>query len=125
MSKLYSLWDSFRSQIPFLTILDPHPVARMVRSLIDTYVHEGWMPDCRMSFNRGFTQGGSNADVILADAFAKGITLGIDWNKGYQAVVKDAEVEPFDWCCHGRGGLDSWKTLGYVGPISCLYAGKC
>jgi len=29
-------------------------------------------------------------------------------------VVKDAEVEPFDWCCHGRGGIDSWKAHGYI-----------
>lgn len=28
--------------------------------------------------------------------------------------MKDAEVEPFDWCCHGRGGIDSWKSLGYI-----------
>jgi predicted alpha-1,2-mannosidase len=85
----------------------------MVRSLIDTYVHEGWLPDCRMSLTKGYTQGGSNADVVLADAYLKGIE-GVDWNLGYEAVIKDAEVEPFDWCCHGRGGLDSWKTLGYI-----------
>ena len=51
-----SLWDSFRSQIPFLTILDPPAVGHMVRSLIDTYVHQGWLPDCRMSLCKGFTQ---------------------------------------------------------------------
>ena len=28
--------------------------------------------------------------------------------------MKDAEVEPYDWCCQGRGGLDSWKALGYI-----------
>lgn len=33
----YCLWDSFRSQIPFLTILDPASVSQMIRSLIDTY----------------------------------------------------------------------------------------
>ena len=29
-------------------------------------------------------------------------------------MVKDAEVEPYDWCCEGRGGLDSWKSVGYI-----------
>jgi putative alpha-1,2-mannosidase len=29
-------------------------------------------------------------------------------------VVKDAEVEPYDWSNEGRGGLDSWKRLGYI-----------
>ncbi|KAF6822722.1 glycosyl hydrolase family 92 protein [Colletotrichum plurivorum] len=110
----YCLWDSFRSQIPFLVILDPTAVAEMVRSLIDTYVHLGWLPDCRMSLCKGLTQGGSNADNVLADAYLKNITEGIDWDKGYEAVVKDAEEEPFDWSVNGRGGLDSWKRLGYI-----------
>ncbi|CAJ2509327.1 Uu.00g143530.m01.CDS01 [Anthostomella pinea] len=110
----YCLWDSFRSQIPFLTILDPDSVSQMIRSMIETYRHEGWLPDCRMTFSKGYTQGGSNADVILSDGFQKGLVDGIDWDTGYQAVVKDAEVEPFDWSSEGRGGLDSWKALGYI-----------
>ncbi|OAA35638.1 Glycosyl hydrolase 92 [Beauveria brongniartii RCEF 3172] len=110
----YCIWDLFRSQLPFLTILDPAAVSQMIRSLISTYENDGWLPDCRMSLSRGYTQGGSNADIVLADAYLKGIKNGIDWNKGYEAVKKDAEVEPFDWCCHGRGGIDSWKELGYI-----------
>ncbi|TWU72691.1 hypothetical protein ED733_003628 [Metarhizium rileyi] len=110
----YCIWDLFRSQFPFLTILDPDAVAQMIRSLISTYEHDGWLPDCRMSFSRGYTQGGSNADNVLADVYLKGIEAGIDWQKGYEAVKKDAEVEPYDWCCRGRGGIDSWKKLGYI-----------
>lgn len=109
-----SIWDLFRSQTPFLIVLDPATVARMVRSLIDTYVHEGWLPDCRMSLCKGYTQGGSNADNILGDAYLKGISDGIDWKLGYEAVVNDAENEPYDWSNEGRGGLDSWKSLGYI-----------
>ncbi|EAQ87760.1 hypothetical protein CHGG_04379 [Chaetomium globosum CBS 148.51] len=86
------LWDQFRSQLPLLAITDPLALTDMVRSLIDTYRHLGWLPDCRMSLNKGYTQ----------------------WDDGYAAVVKDAEVEPYDWCCEGRGGLDSWKSLGYI-----------
>lgn len=110
----YCIWDLFRSQMPFLTILDPEAVAEMIRSLISTYEYEGWLPDCRMSLCKGFTQGGSNADNVFADAFLKGISAGIDWEKGYEAVRKDAEVEPYDWSNQGRGGLDSWKSLGYI-----------
>ncbi|KAM7195311.1 glycoside hydrolase [Naviculisporaceae sp. PSN 640] len=110
----YCIWDLFRSQLPFLTITDPTAVEQMIRSLIDTYRHVGWLPDCRMTLSKGYTQGGSNADVVLADAYIKGLGGGINWKDGYAAMVKDAEVEPFDWCCQGRGGLDSWKTLGYI-----------
>ncbi|KAL4939972.1 hypothetical protein BDV06DRAFT_230721 [Aspergillus oleicola] len=110
----YCLWDSFRSQLPFLTIVDPSAVARMIRSLIDTQQHLGWLPDCRMSLCKGYTQGGSNADVVLADAYVKGLSDGINWDDGYAAVQKDAEEEPYDWSNEGRGGLASWKSLNYI-----------
>lgn len=44
-----------------------------------------------MSFSKGYTQGGSNADVVIGDAFLKGITDGVDWETAYEAVVSDAE----------------------------------
>ncbi|KAL5356970.1 glycosyl hydrolase family 92-domain-containing protein [Aspergillus floccosus] len=110
----YCLWDSFRSQLPFLTIFDPESLTCMIRSLIDTQRHLGWLPDCRMSLCKGYTQSGSNADVVLADAFVKGISEQIDWEAGYRAVKKDAEEEPYDWSNEGRGGLMSWKSLHYI-----------
>lgn len=125
-----SLWDSFRSQLPFLTIFDPQSVTRMIRSLIDTQKHLGWLPDCRMSLCKGIdstwfntawltstighTQGGSNADIVLADGYVKGLNDGIDWEAGYKAVQKDAEEEPYDWSSEGRGGLTSWRRLNYI-----------
>lgn len=48
-----SIWDLFRSQLPFLTIADPGTVTRMIRSLIDIQQHLGWLPDCRMSLCKG------------------------------------------------------------------------
>ncbi|PGG99820.1 hypothetical protein GX51_06112 [Blastomyces parvus] len=109
----YCIWDSFRTIHPFITILDPHAQVDMVRSLIDIYRHEGWLPDCRMALCKGFTQGGSNADVVLADAFVKRLP-GIDWETGYKALIKDAEVTPPDWDIEGRGDIESWKSVGYV-----------
>src|SRR6187402_3300707 len=55
----YCIWDSFRSQHPFLTLVDPVEQSRMVRALIDIYKFEGKLPDCRMSLCKGLTQGGS------------------------------------------------------------------
>ena len=46
-----------------------------------------------MSLCKGFTQGGSNADIVLADSYLKSITEGVDWTTGYEAVVADAEGE--------------------------------
>ncbi|KAK0709496.1 glycoside hydrolase family 92 protein [Lasiosphaeria miniovina] len=110
----YCIWDSFRAQHPLLTIIDPAAQAQMVRALINIYEHEGKLPDCRMSFCKGYTQGGSNADVVIADAFIKNLTEGINWDKAYEAVVSDAEVEPKNWGLEGRGNLVSWHELGWI-----------
>ncbi|KAH0491585.1 hypothetical protein TgHK011_003010 [Trichoderma gracile] len=110
----YCIWDSFRVQHPLLTILDPHAQTQMVEALLDIYQHEGWMPDCRMSLCKGWTQGGSNADVVIADAFAKNLSTTIDWELALEAVMADAENEPQEWSYHGRGGLHSWKKLDYI-----------
>lgn len=110
----YCIWDSFRSIHSLITLVDPISQARMIRSLIEIYRKEGWLPDCRMSLCKGFTQGGSNADVVLADSYLKGINDGIDWETGFEAVLKDAEVEPLNWAVEGRGGLKSWKELNFI-----------
>lgn len=111
----YCIWDSFRSIHSLISLLDPHSQTLMMRSLIDIYRHEGWLPDCRMSLCKGFTQGGSNADILLSDFYTKNIsTPSIDWATAYEAMVKDAEEEPPIWSVEGRGGLTSWKNLGYI-----------
>ncbi|GAB1315992.1 hypothetical protein MFIFM68171_06202 [Madurella fahalii] len=110
----YCIWDSFRAQHPLLTIIDPVAQTDMVRALIDIYRHEGKLPDCRMSFCKGYTQGGSNADVVIADAFVKNLRDGIDWDAAYEAVVSDAEEEPINWGLEGRGNLVSWHAVGFI-----------
>lgn len=130
-----SIWDTFRSQLPFLTVIDTSAVVQMIQGILNIYKYQGWLPDCHMSLCKGFTQGGSNADNVMADAYLKIKSSEIDWNLAYEAVVKDAEEEPYgkscnlssdhtrkvlsltplrDWCCEGRGGLDSWHALGYI-----------
>lgn len=109
----YCIWDTFRGVHPFYLLVDTVSQSRMVRSLIDVYKRAGWLPDCRMSFCKGYTQGGSNADVILVDSWIKKLE-GVDWNDAYAALIKDAEEQPPNWNVEGRGGLKSWKELGYI-----------
>lgn len=76
-----------------------------------------------MSLCKGFTQGGSNADNVVVDAYLKNVTGDIDWELAYQAVVHDAEDEPLDWSNEGRGGLMSWKSLSYIPAEDFDYVG--
>jgi predicted alpha-1,2-mannosidase len=109
----YAIWDIFRSSGPLLTLIAPERQTGIVRSLVDIYRHEGWLPDARSGNFNGRTQGGSNAEFMITDAYLKGLK-GIDWETAYAAEVHDAEVSPADHFKEGRGGLEDWHKLGYV-----------
>ena len=85
----------------------------MVRSLVDIYVHDGYMPDSRSGNCNGRVEGGSNSDIVVGDAYVKGLA-GIDWAKAYEAMVKNAEIPPGDAQKEGRGGCVEYNSLGYV-----------
>lgn len=108
----YAIWDTFRTHFPLLTLIQPERERDMVRSLVDTYAHTGWMPDSRIAGANGMTQGGSNGDVVVADAVSKGVT-GIDYAKAYEALVKNAEVDSPRPLYEGRA-LSEYERLGYV-----------
>ena len=109
----YAIWDTFRTSGPLLTLLAPQRETDIVRALVDIYRHEGWLPDARSGNFTGRTQGGSNAEMLIGDAYVKNLP-GIDWIEAYQAMLKDAEVSPTNPMQEGRSGLDDWKKLGYV-----------
>lgn len=109
----YALWDTFRSSSPLLTLISPNRERDIIRSLIDIYRHTGFMPDARSGNDNGRTQGGSNANVVVADAYVKGLR-GIDYATALDAAVHDAEVPPANAQKEGRGGLGDYNRLGYV-----------
>jgi putative alpha-1,2-mannosidase len=44
----YAIWDTFRTLHPLLTLVEPARQRDMMRSLVDTYHHTGWMPDAQL-----------------------------------------------------------------------------
>jgi len=109
----YAIWDTFRTSAPLLTLIAEDRESAMVRSLVDIYRHEGWLPDGRSGGYTGRLQGGTDADMVIVDGFLKQLP-GIDWQTAYQAVVTDAENIPRNPIMEGRGDLADWRTLGYL-----------
>ena len=110
----YAIWDTYRSSSPLITLLDEQREAAIVNALLNIYKREGYMPDARSGDCNGRTQGGSNAEVVIADAFVKGVK-GIDYDYALEAMLKDAEADPgADHEKHGRGGLKEYLAYGYI-----------
>lgn len=109
----YALWDTYRTSLPLITLLDPARERDIVNALLTIYRHDGYLPDARSGNANGRTQGGSNAEIVIADAFVKGLE-GIDYELALEAMLKDAEMPPADDEAEGRGGLEDYNRLGYI-----------
>jgi predicted alpha-1,2-mannosidase len=108
----YTLWDTFRTLHPLLTLIAPDRQRDMVRSLLDTYRHEGWLPDARIAGATGPSQGGSNGDVVVADAIVKDLG-GFDEQLALEALLKDGSTQSPDPLDEGRD-LKDYLALGYM-----------
>jgi predicted alpha-1,2-mannosidase len=122
---VFTLWDTHRCHTSLFQIVQPTAYEQFIRSLIDIWRHDDFMPDARSSNFNGRVQGGSNADNVLADAYVKGVRGGVNWNDGFAAMQTDAEVVPpnnFDPRApdsstkEGRGALPDWLQYGYITP---------
>jgi predicted alpha-1,2-mannosidase len=122
---VFTLWDTHRCHTPLFQVVQPEAYEEFIRSLIDIWRHDGFMPDARSSNFNGRVQGGSNADNVLADAFVKGVRGEINWDDGFAAMQTDAEVVPvnnFDSKApdsstkEGRGALPDWIQYGWIIP---------
>ena len=121
----YTLWDTFRCLNSLWTLIATDRSIGIVRSLIDIWRHEQFMPDGRSGNANGQVQGGSNSDNVLADAFVKGLQGGINWTDGYLAMKTNAELIPWNnWdlgdptgsTIQGRGALADWLQYGFLTP---------
>lgn len=119
----YTLWDTFRCTVTLYQLLQPEAYEAQIRSLIDVWRWEGYMPDGRSGNWNGLVQGGSNADNVLADAYIRGVRGAVNWTAGFQAMLKNAEVIPYTTYSNldpkasvkeGRGALGDWINFGYV-----------
>ncbi|KAH7402554.1 alpha-1,2-mannosidase family protein [Pyrenochaeta sp. MPI-SDFR-AT-0127] len=122
---VFTLWDTHRCHTSLFQIIQPEAYEEFIRSLIDIWRYDGFMPDARSSNFNGRVQGGSNADNVLADAYVKGMRGAIDWEDGFAAMRTNAEVVPpnnFDPKApdsstkEGRGALPDWLQYGYITP---------
>lgn len=112
----YAIWDTYRTSTPLLSILAPERATDIAQSLLDIYKSDGYLPDARSGNSNGRTQGGSNAEIVLCDAMARG--LNIDENLALEAMLKDATIPPLDDEAEGRGGLLEYNQFGYIPYIS-------
>jgi predicted alpha-1,2-mannosidase len=121
----FSLWDTFRSEQPWLLLITPERINDMITALIQMYKEGGWLPKLP---NPSYTNImiGTHADAVIADAFVNGYR-NYDVQTAYQAIRKNAFTPPdndeqsrwgdrqrWNGSYEARGGLTHYIAKGYV-----------
>ncbi len=114
----FSLWDTFRTLHPLLTLLYPEYQTDFLRSLTAMSQDGGYMP--RWPLGTGYTDGmvGESATVVFADSIIKGIDPAAAGLADAYAAMKKTAMAPVppNSPYGGRAGVLDYIELGYV-PI--------
>ncbi len=104
---VFSLWDTYRAEHPFLALFKPQRDEDMIASMLAHYqqsVH-GMLPVWSHMANENWCMTGYHSVSVLSDAIAKG--LKVDGKEALEAMVSTSTVPWY-------GGLGEYMKLGYV-----------
>lgn len=102
---VFSLWDTFRAQQPFLAILYPRLYNDIVKSMLAQYKQTGMLPYWEIAGNEGGSMIGYHSVPVIADAILKGFG-DFDKELAFQAM-KDASNTD-------RKGLGFYRKFHFV-----------
>lgn len=117
---LFSLWDTYRSLHPLLTLLYPERQRDMVRSMVAMAEEGGWLPKWEIAGRETLTMVGDPASIVVADTWLKGVR-GFDIEAAYAAMRKAATQttgNPLRPC------LAQYDRSGYVPADACTRKGS-
>lgn len=104
---IFSLWDTYRAEHPFLAIIKPERSAHMVESMLrhqQQSVHK-MLPVWSLMGNENWCMSGYHAVSVLADALTKGVYKNYDG--ALKAMVSTSTVPYYE-------GVADYMRLGYV-----------
>ena len=104
---IFSLWDTYRAEHPFLNLIAPKRNSDMVESMIkhqQQSVH-GMLPVWSLMGNENWCMSGYHAVSVLADAIAKKAFTNVD--EALKAMVSTSTVPYYE-------GMTDYIKLGYI-----------
>ena len=106
---IFSLWDTFRTEHPLLTLIQRERSVDIINTFINNYETGGLLPVWELAANETNCMIGYHAIPVIADAYFCGLE-GIDYEKALEAMVKSAREDQF--------GLSCYKEYGFI-PSNC------
>ena len=105
-----SLWDTFRTEHPLLTLIAPDKVSDIVNTMFAYYDTKKILPVWTLYGNETNTMTGYHSIPVIVEAYLKGIH-GFDPEKAYEAMRTTMMQD--------ERGLNHYKKYGYI-PYNLL-----
>ena len=104
----FTLWDTYRTLHPLLTITQPDKVNDMINSMLAQadYSDDKLLPLWTLAAKNGFNMAGYSSAPVIAEAVAKGFK-GFDAQKAYNLLVENALKGGFS-------GHEEYQAKGFV-----------
>ena len=113
----FSMWDTYRSVHPLMTILEPTKTSHMVKSLLAKAEQGGWLPIFPAWNNYTSAMIGDHVISMICDTYSKGID---DFNQeiAWKYMAQNACIYNSDESSYksgkGRRALDSYLKYNYL-----------
>lgn len=112
----FSMWDTYRAQLPLVELLQPQLAGDFVNSLVLKGQQGGWLPvfPCWNSYTAAMI--GDHGTAFIASAYNKGIR-NYDVQAAYDLMRKNAFQMPDSPAYRngkGRRGINSYLKYGYI-----------
>ena len=108
---VFSLWDTYRNVSTLMTLLYPDRQIDIIRTMIDMYKENGWLPKWELYGRETFTMEGDPSISYIVDAYMRGLR-DYDVNLAYEAMRKGATT-PGEFNLL-RPDANDYFTRGYV-----------
>lgn len=110
---VFSLWDTYRTLHPFLTLVYPEIQSSMIKTMLDMYKESGFLPKWELAGIETYMMVGEPAVPVIADSFLKGIK-DFDIETAFEAMLKTTILNENEKAPPVRAGYHDLLKYGYV-----------
>jgi predicted alpha-1,2-mannosidase len=110
---VFSLCDTYRTLNPFLTLVYPEKESEIIKTMLDMYKENGYLPKWELAGNETYLMVGDPAALVIADSYLKGIK-DFDVNLAFKALLKPALLNKDENAPPVRAGYHQLVKYGYI-----------
>lgn len=110
---VFSLWDTYRTLHPFLTLVYPEVQSEIIKTMIDMYKESGYLPKWELAGIETYMMVGEPAVPVIADSYLKGIK-DFDIETAFEAMLKTTILNENEKAPPVRAGYHDLLKYGYI-----------